>query len=70
MEIRDAMDVTAAVQQVASAANQGDYETAHSVEDELYAAVLEAVSKGRRGAQRMATIALATRSIEFDRHKA
>ena len=44
-----------------------DDEVAHSMEDELYRRVLEAVADGADDAPEMAALALETKSIEFSR---
>lgn len=45
----------------------GDNESAHYEEDELRDDVLKAIAKGSRNAKELASIALQTGAIEFDR---
>ena len=47
---------------------QDDYEEAHSIEDELYEAVLKEVVEGNVEAEEMAREALKTKKIDFPRY--
>lgn len=52
---------------VRSAARRGDFEVAHSAEDDMREAILRAVAAGVPNARELATIALATNRILFKR---
>jgi len=45
----------------------GDDEVAHSMEDELYVAVLQAIANGADSPEKLAAEALKTKDIEFSR---
>jgi len=46
---------------------RGDDEAAHGAEDDLYEAVLQAIANGAENPAQLATIALGTKSINFNR---
>lgn len=56
------------LKQIEVAANQGDYEEAHRLEDTLRHDVLLAISGGARGAKKLANAALASSLIDFERY--
>jgi hypothetical protein len=60
-------DVEARVREVRDMAERGDFEMAHSLEDQLYADVLEAIADGYADTAALASEALLTKEIEFDR---
>lgn len=47
---------------------KGDYEAAHSKEDELHREVLKAISEGEENPEKLAEEALKTREIDFARY--
>ena len=63
--VNSATDVVNAIADINSA--KGDSETAHLMEDELYAQVLGAVVAGHPEAKQMARYALKTKDISFAR---
>lgn len=46
----------------------GDYESAHSMEDDLYLDVLNAIADGAKDAAELAKEAIKTTKINFPRH--
>ncbi len=62
MTIEDVKKRIAAIREV-----KGDYEKAHSREDELWCDVLRAISKGADNAQELAQEVLKSRRIQFAR---
>lgn len=48
----------------------GDYEIAHSLEDQFRHEVLQAIANGHDKAEQLAQIALCTSGINFPRHTA
>lgn len=48
--------------------NQDDFEAAHSMEDRLHRAVLEAIIEGAENPKELAAKALESRKIRFERY--
>jgi len=63
----NASDVRAAVDQIRRAEVRQDPERAHGDQDDLYVAVLTAISEGCDDPAELAAIALTVRDIEFPR---
>lgn len=68
MRVKTVADVEDVLNRIADAA--GDYEVAHSLEDDLHRAVLAAIANGEHddSAMDMARMALKTGDIEFARY--
>ncbi|WP_303985888.1 hypothetical protein [Niallia circulans] len=60
-------DVMKRVEDIRQVAEAEDDETAHGMEDELYAEVLKAIANGVDNPEKLATEALKTLEIEFSR---
>ncbi|UNY40688.1 hypothetical protein KLEB271_gp63 [Bacillus phage vB_BauS_KLEB27-1] len=60
-------DVRKRVEVIRNEAEAADNETAHSMEDELYAEVLKAIANGADNPEKLAAEALETEKIEFYR---
>ena len=57
-----------AVEEIRVAAeDEGDFEKAHALEDQLYLGIIQAVAFGMPGTLKMARMALKTRNIQFNR---
>lgn len=67
MTVQEVLSRVAVVQQHA---DQNDYEAAHSAEDVLHTDVLEAIATGEHTSRAcdLASAALKTKSITFERH--
>ena len=70
LHVNDTKGVELFVKQIGDVANEGDDETAHMDEDNLYEAVLKEVVKGNPEARSMAAAALKTELIDFARYYA
>lgn len=68
LHVNDTKGVELFVKQIGDVANEGDNETAHMDEDNLYEAVLKEVVKGNPEARSMAAEALKTELIDFARY--
>ena len=64
-------DIQAWVRDVRHAAERGDYEQAHALEDKLHLAVLESIAMGDVDNPRVAAAeAASTKWLRFERHAA
>lgn len=62
-------EVKLAVREIQAAAKEGDYEKAHSLEDQLYHSVLLSLATTMISRHSdMAKMALRTQELKFDRH--
>jgi hypothetical protein len=64
-------DVDRYLSAIEDAAEEGDYEKAGSLEDQLFTGVLEAIAdESSDDPQQLAELALQSKSVKFQRHKA
>lgn len=63
-------DVDRRVEEIRRVAKAGDYEVAHSSEDDLYRDILIMAAAGAKGIRGLAMLAVQTANIDFPRHKA
>lgn len=60
-------DVNGKVRKIARLAKSGDFEAAHSEEDSLYVKVLYCISQGAKDGAELASAALKSNSLDFER---